>query len=409
MEFLVIFCFSICVIDFIKNRNYFSPLFIFNFIWALTLGLYQMKISYLQHDLSERTIFIFYICVIAYNLAVILCKYMKLDRLKIKRKKNISNNKIINPSRKIEYKIKIARNIALIVFVIEIIYSKGLPIIWKIIGSSKIYFDFGIPSINGAWYGLIIFLGAYSFANKTKDKYLYLCIGILIISRQIIMSILIEAVIYMIIQKEIKIDKKKIVLLIIIVIVGFSILGNFRSGSSTMDEIFFAKEKYENMPTALKWIYSYMTFSITNIDNLINLTPGAVNHGASMLYDIIPTVLLNLVNIKVNYSPYYLEFINFNVSTYLPSIYLDFGVFGVFIFNFIIGFIGARIFHDVQKDNFKRDILLYCVFVHNIILLFFINMFLYLPIIVQFIYIYIVFKDERKEENSENFCNHTSL
>lgn len=412
MEFLIIFCFFICVIDFIKNRNYFSPLFIFNFIWTLTLGLYQMKISYLQHDLSNRTVMVFWVCVIAYNFAVIFCKYTKLDRLKIRKKNKGYINKEQNSnnvSKKIDHKIRIARNIALIIFVIEIIYSKGLPIIWKIIGSNKGYFDFGIPSINGAWYGLIIFLGAYSFANKSKDKYLYLLIGILIISRQIIMSILIEAIVYMIMQKEIKVDKKKIMVLIIIVVIGFSILGNFRSGNSTMDEIFHAKEKYENIPTALKWIYSYMTFSITNVDNLINLTLGAVNYGATMLHDIIPTVLLDFVNIKINYSPYYLELINFNVSTYLPSIYLDFGIVGIFIFNFIIGFIGTRIFYDVQKNNFKRDILIYCVFVHNIVLLFFTNMFLYLPIIVQCIYIYIVFKDEGKENYNENFCNNTSL
>lgn len=409
MGFLIVFCVLICILDFIKNKNYFSPLFIFNFIWALTLGLYELKISELQHDLSNRTILVFWTCVISYNLAVLFCKYTKLNKLKIKFNRMNENNlqKEEIDKTTIKNRIKIARNIAIIVFVIEIIYSGGVPIIWKIVGSSKGYFDFGIPSINGAWYGLIILLGAYSFAKKTKDRYLYLVIGILIISRQIIISILIEAIVCMLIKKEIKIDKKKIIILAIIVVAGFSALGNFRSGNSTMDEIFYAKEEYQNIPTSVKWIYSYMTFSITNVDNLINITNGGVNYGASMLHDIIPTILLDTINVKVNYSPYYLELVNFNVSTYLPSIYLDFGVVGVAIFNFIIGFLGMKLYSKYEVNNTMMNVLLYAVFVHNIVLLFFTNMFLYLPIIVQFIYIFLIFN--WKGNKNVNKCNSTSL
>lgn len=411
MIFLIIFCILVCILDFIKNKNYFSPLFIFNFIWAFTLGLYELKISELQHDLSNRTILIFWVCVIAYNFAVLFCQYTKLDKIKIKFNKKNKNQyeEIDDNSEKIKKRVKIARNIAIIIFLVEIIYSKGLPIIWKLLGSSKGYFDFGIPSINGAWYGLIILLGAYSFANKTKDRYLYLAIGLVIISRQIIMSILIEAIVYMLLKREIKVDKKKIIVLIFIVIIGFSVLGNFRSGNSTMDDIFYAKEKYQDIPTAIKWIYSYMTFSITNVDNLINLTDGAVNYGASMLHDVIPTILLDFINVKVNYSPYYLELINFNVSTYLPSIYLDFGIIGIAIFNFLMGFLGIKLYKKNVLNNTTKNVLLYAVFVHNVVLLFFTNMFLYLPITVQFLYIYLIFNNKERNDKNVSKCNNTSL
>ena len=56
--------------------------------------------------------------------------------------------------------------IALVVFIIEVIYSKGCPLAWKILGNGKTYFDFGIPSVNGMFYGLVILMGSYSLFKK---------------------------------------------------------------------------------------------------------------------------------------------------------------------------------------------------------------------------------------------------
>lgn len=409
MILLILFCSLICIIDYIKNRQFFTPVFAFNLIWAVTLGMYNLQLSELQRDLSQRTILIFWICVLAYNCAVFISNYI-IEKIKNKKeqKDEIKVKKQIDQSI-VDKRIKIAKIIAIIVFIIEIIYSRGVPLIWKIIGSDKTYFDFGIPSLNGALYGLIIFLGTYSIVTKTKDRYLYLLIGILMVSRQVILSIIIQSIICLLLPKEWKISKTKLIILIIVVIIGFGLFGNFRSGSSTMDRLFNAKEQYENIPTTVKWIYSYMTFSITNFDNLVGMTNGAVNYGASMITDILPTVIRQILDIKVNYSPYYLELINFNVSTYLPSIYLDFGPIGIYIFNMLIGAIASILYYNVQKTNEDRDTFYYSIVIHNILLLFFVNMFLHLPIMVQFFYIFIIYfrtskvKIEDKEKiNYEN-------
>lgn len=401
MIFLILFCSLICIIDYIRNRQFFTPIFIFNSIWAVTLGLYSLQLSELQHNLSQRTILIFWICVLAYNCAVVLANYI-IEKAKNKNGETTVEKEI--DQNKVDRRIKIAKIIAIIIFIIEIIYSQGVPLIWKLIGSSKTYFDFGIPSINGALYGLIIFLGTYSIVTKTKDRYLYLLIGILIISRQIILSIIIQSIVCLLLPKKWKISKTKLVILIIVVVIGFGIFGNFRSGSSTMDRLFNAKEQYENIPTTVKWIYSYMTFSITNFDNLVGMTNGAVNYGASILSEILPTVIRQIVNIKPNYTPYYLELINFNVSTYLPAIYLDFGPIGIYIFNILIGAIASILYYNVQRTNENKDTFYYSIIVHNIFLLFFVNMFLHLPIMVQFVYIFIIYfgTSKVKMENEES-------
>ena len=425
----------ICLLDFIKNKKIYTPLFTFNFIWLITLALYELKLSKLQQDLSNRTILIFFICIVSYNLTCFIFSYFKIGKIikekfiskkknkstetnknterieNTEKRENIEKNESLKKngifeiiftkikvilSKDVNTKVRICKYIAIIIFIIEIIYSGGLPLIWKIIGDNKNYFDFGIPSLNGAWYGLIICLGAYSFFSKSKDKYLYLLIGILILSRQVIMSIIIEAIIFNMLDKTKKIDIKKYVILAVVVFIGFNILGNIRSGSDEMNKVFKAKDEYANLSTSIKWVYSYMTFSISNFNNLVSKTDGGVNYGITTLKNILPSVVLNVLNLEENFKTNYLVSLNFNVSTYLPPLYLDFGIIGIAIFNILIAILGIILYNKAQETNLVKHRLLYSVFVHNIVFLFFTNMFLYLPIVIQFLYIPIIFYENTK-------------
>lgn len=231
-------------------------------------------------------------------------------------------------------------------------------------------------------------------------------------SRQVIMSIIIEAVFFAILDKKQQLTLKKILVILligIVLFVGFNFLGNIRSGSNTMNEVFYPKEEYENLPNSIKWIYSYMTFSISNFNNLVSMTDGGVNYGISMLSEIVPTVIMNKIKLTPNYNPYYLVLINFNVSTYLPSPYLDFGLFGVAFINVAIAIVGMIIYKKYSIVPNVKNRLLYAVFLHNIVFLFFTNMFLYLPVISQYIYIYIIFKNkEELEDRKEKDISYNS-
>lgn len=399
MILILIFLAVACIVDLYINRKIYTPTLIFNFIWFVVLALYQFRLSHLQHVLSIRTMLLLIVCILSYNVTFLIMKLIK-DRKKDdeKEKKHIFNIKMRFT---VEQKVKFFKYVAIVVFIIEIIYSKGLPLFWKIFKTGKTYFDFGIPSINGALYGIIICLGAYSIFSKSKDKYIYLLMGILMVSRQVLISMFLEAIIFTMCDFSKKIDYRKYAIILVVLLVGFSVLGNFRSGSNEMDYVFYAKEEYKSLPTTVKWIYSYVTFSITNLDNLVNMTNGMANFGATMISDILPTVLTNIINIKINQYPYYLELGNFNVSTYLPSVYLDFGIVGVGIFNALLAILGKTLYDMMSKDNSDRSRLLYAVFAHNILLLFFINMFLYLPIVVQFVYIFIIFTEPKTIEKTE--------
>lgn len=393
---LIILLFVLCMYDYLKYKQILSPTLIFNAIWFVTLSLYELKLSYLQQDLSNRTILIFYFCVLSFNIVIFLLKkfnYKPSNILKLK----------YNNSFSLKNKLKVAKLISIFIFILEILYSGGVPLIWKILGVNKTYFDFGIPSLNGAFCGLIILLGAYSFSQKNLDKYLYLFMGLLMLSRQVIISIIIEGLLFCYISKRVKLSLKKVLLILICLFLAFTALGNFRSGSDEMNKVFKAKEEFVNIPTSIKWAYSYMTFSVSNFNNLVGMTNGNVNHGATIMEDLLPNVILNKIDIKKNFSSNYLVSLNYTVSTYLPALYLDFGIIGIVIFNVFIAFLGYRLYLKTKLKDivFDGDAMYYSIYVHNIIFLFFTNMFIYLPIIVQFFYSLIIFGKNNEMKDGE--------
>lgn len=384
--------------DFLKHKKILSPIFIFNFIWFFVLTLYQLKLSYLQQDLSDRTLLVFFISILTYNISYLVFSIFKLN-----------NEKEEKRSSTLEKRLKIARRIVIIVFIIEILYSGGFPLLWMLIGSSKGYFNYGIPSLHGAFNGLVICLGAYSLYKKDKKNTIfYFLIGVLIISRQIIISMFVEGLVCMILDmsKNQKTKYLKYLKYIVLLLVMFTVIGNLRSGNDVMDNVFKPKPQYEKLSSTTKWIYSYLTFSISNFNNLVSITDGGMNHGVSMAKELLPTVILEKANITVNYSPYYIVSPNYTVSTYLPSPYLDFGLFGAALFSIIMSFTGAYTNKLLKKNNSIRNKLLYSVFIHNILLLFFNNMFLYLPVVIQFVYIIIIFGGN---EDGKSINNSSSL
>lgn len=400
----------LAIFDYIKNKNILTPTFLFNSIWGITLFLYEFKMSYIQNDLSEKTRNIFFVCVISFNLTMwILSIFKKRKNKTTKEKKYLG---LFKPKFSTQQKLNFFKYLTVILFVIEVIYSRGVPFVWKLMKNGKTYFDFGIPSLNGALYGLIICLGAYSIFNKRKDKYLYIIIGILVLSRQVILSIIIEGIVYAILNKNINLKKGRITIIAIVVFLGFMILGNFRSGNDVMDKVFKPKEQYAYLPDSVKWVYSYMTFSISNFNNLVHLTNGGINKGATIINDVLPTILRKKFKINKTFNRYYLISPNYTVSTYLSSLYIDFDIIGIAIFNVLLALFGFYMFEKTMKyKNSDRYLMFYSIYVHNIVFLFFGNMFFYPPIYFQFIYDMIIFdgggkfNEHKKQTDFDNSTN----
>lgn len=390
------------VLDYIKDKFLITPIKTFNFVWLCVMFFYNFKLSNIQQDFSERTLLIFLVCIVSFDIASMFMRRIKISS---RQQANEYNNfiKKSDDVRKDVNMITVINIIFMLAFAVEVLYSRGFPLLWQLIGVEKTYIDFGIPSFHGMLNGLAICMGTILlFKRNSYSKYIYILYGILIISRQVLISMFVQAIVYNIIlniKEKTKINYKKYIAIMLIIFILFSVIGNFRSGD-VMKNNFAPKEKYENMPVSIMWIYSYLFFSFSNFNNLVSITDGGVNNGASTINFVIPTALTNILEIKEEYKPYYLVSSCFTVSTYLPELYLDFGIVGIGIFNVIIALMTMYIYKKMQCTTSRKWAILYSVFIHNILLLLFTNMFLYLPIIIQYVYILLLYRKEeiRKEE-----------
>lgn len=406
---LIIVLVLFLILDYVVNRSFLTPGVIFNTLFLIVLLLYSLQLSDIQDTLSTRTVACFWATIIPFNIVVFLYYFFSN-----KKKVEVIGNYDKQKDRYcLSHNATMAlRFILIILFFIQVAYSRGLPLLWKLTGDPRTYVDFGIPSLTGAFYGLLILFGAYSLTQKGVDKYLCFAMGIMIISRQILISMVVEGILFFILlrKRRIRYLPLKLLVIAIIGIAGFSLIGNFRTGNDEFLAVAQFKEGTEWIPAGIKWVYAYLTFSISNFNNLVDMTPGGMNHGASLFNALLPTVLTNTLSITEKESFYHLKVINFNVSTFYPEIYLDFGVPGIAFFSFFMGVIGIAIYSRVVNNKNVRNVALYAIFIHNILLLTFINMFVYLPVAIQFLYVFFIFRKKRhysqtstaKENNNKN-------
>lgn len=391
-------------VDFAIDKKILSPVKIFNSIWLVVLTLYLFNPSYIQDPFSTRTELVFLICVSCFNASYYVSRRFFIPKEHEVRKQKKSKKTRTECAKGIglRKKLRIINIVFIAMFLVEIIYSGYLPIISLLMGRESGYLNFGIPSVNGLMYAVATCLGAYYIFKKDPRACIYLGFGILIISRQLLITMIIEAAVLFLCFRvhsgmKIKYVWLKAVAIIVLIVAGFTVIGNVRSGSNEMQRIFEPRPGYENLPTSVMWVYSYLEFSLSNFNNLVSLTNGGVNYGASSVNYLLPSVISRKISLPNNFNQNYLVRPNFNVSTWFPEIYLDFGIMGVGISSVLLGLLGWVLYRNMLKSASVRDMLLYAVFVHNILMFFFINMFLYLPVVAQFAIIPLIFRGDNEK------------
>lgn len=392
----------------ILTKKVINPLSAFNLIWLVVIAMYQLRLSELQDILNDESVITFIICILSFSITFIL-GYV----IKIKQKERKESNKII------EYDtIKKIFIFWLIIEFIETVWSGGLPILWKITGSSKTYMNYGIPTLHGLMNSIglvIIMLSFYLYMYKkqkdnVKDRRLLVILlvvtmfSLCLITRQVIITAIIEMmVIYL--YFKVKIPWKKIIIIVCVGVIAFGVIGNFRTGYDEFLDVSLMKNN--NIPKSLigvYWVYMYLTMTVANVKNAVLL--GINDYGITPIASVyIPTVISNLLfsnsNIKV---PNYLVTRAFNVSGFFIDFYIGYGNLGVAIISAIYGLLGAYTLKKVTKKQNEKNILYYAIYLQIVLLSFFYNHLLYLPSGFQFVIVYIIFKifDKKSKYRKES-------
>jgi oligosaccharide repeat unit polymerase len=274
-------------------------------------------------------------------------------------------------------------SIGVLLFLANLIYSGYLPLISSILTGKSDYLNYGIKGVNGLFYAYInafAVLSYFLYLKKGENKFLIIVIliflaFILCLTRQNIISLLLEILIlHTFFKKPIK--PRKILISVLVVLILFGIAGNLRSGD--IKELMGLKKEFYWLPNSFIWVYSYGFFNILNLDNLVISKDISLLNGSS-----VAALLPSFLRPEFDDGFDLLEVINFTISSYINPILKDLGVKGVIFFTIIVvGFTFksykiAKIKNDFQSVGIF-SVLFFCAFFS-----FFVNFWFYLPIISQ--------------------------
>ncbi|WP_281889812.1 O-antigen polymerase [Limnohabitans sp. TEGF004] len=292
----------------------------------------------------------------------------------------------------------------------EIYFASGLPLIWLYQNSDKTYFDFGIPSLHGLLNSLSLTLICFFVVDifeQSKWRSLNLAfifaiisMYILFISRQLIVSAVIESfviVIYLCSRKKIFRYRHVfyVALSSLVVIVGFGVIGDARS--SDFYQTIGLNDVNPLIPSGFIWFYIYMVTPLNNLFYNVSYDSYLlVENASAFFYSILPTVVkvaMFDVDVENRWAQDFLQTgllpnTSFNVSTALIQAYLDAGLYGIWLNVASLGFL-AGIFYKRISNIFS--LMIYAVVGQCLLLSIFYNMIIYPPVLFQFVWIYIFY------------------
>ena len=372
-----------------------NPLVVFNGIWFICFFLYRLGFSSAYDNKIPFLVSIVFVSMlITFNVGFILGKSLKNKRgivLKIS---------LIKARTKEEY-LNIVFHIYFSLIIIEVILFKGVPLLWTLQGRTDVsYVTFGIPSLHGFINSLAWFIVSISFIELLNSKskvalrniIMINLIFVLLLARQSMVTEIIQLMTIYFCKRRLEV--KKLCVLLLLFVIGFGLIGNLR----TPPEVIIRNSGFRfNVPIFLLgivWVYMYMISPIANIiyfiENFTNF-----QYGIFSLINLLPTVVVNRINITTRGEVgTYLVNEAFNMSTGLMPIYGDFGVIGIALFFTLIGLMGGVLWRKMRCSNYSDEIVcMYSIYSGAIALMFFFNEFITLPIIIQFIYSSLLFRN----------------
>jgi oligosaccharide repeat unit polymerase len=285
---------------------------------------------------------------------------------------------------------------------LEVIFSGGVPIIWALTGSSKTYFDFGIPTVHGFLNSLISSISLiwfWQFLQTKERKYLFQALfvvgwAIIVVTRQLIIVNLFQFLILWVALNRVRVlSVIKLALLVVSLVLGFGWLGDARTGADKFIGLAMPTESYPDyLPSGVLWVYMYAVTPFMNLLYSINTNCGCESpFFGNTLAPLLPSFLRNMIlpsdkNEKGNVISE-----AFNVSTAFVDPYTDNGYLGIVIFSAIICFVTLYFWNKKSK----RELFIFCVLGQSMVLTIFYNHFFSLPVITQIFWFYVILRKRR--------------
>ncbi len=372
------------------RRPILQPAIAFCGAWLFVALLYQMKFSYLLIYGGWQVFWPTFIIITGFFVGSIPGYFFSVDRNSAWRSKHFSLTR--GDLASIEKRLNILLISWLILSILEIIYSGGLPLFWLFTGSSKTYFDFGIPSLHGLLNAVISACTLVSFliapyASRSIYRYMPALLfiwAIIAVTRNLIIVNGLQILFLYALTKR-SFNPKNVIglfVLLILSVIIFGWVGDARSGATA----FLGLARPSNMwpsylPSGFFWVYIYLTTPLNNLVHQMNSMIPEWNW--TLMYStstFFPSVVRDAIYGENHMFRGDLVQEAFNVSTAFSDLYRDIGYYGLAFLSFIIGYFSIKFW------NGRNIIALFflAVMMQNNVLSIFFNNYFYLPVIFQF-------------------------
>ncbi|EDM37181.1 putative transmembrane protein [Pedobacter sp. BAL39] len=383
--------------------NIRNPIVFFILTWLFVLVLYSLQYSKLLTVLSNSTLL--YIGLSCSSFAASYLFVISITKKwdgKTTYFSNIGINKVL----------KIVFFIWLSLTLVEIAYFRSLPLLALLGIGAGAYTEWGIPSLHGLLNAMIIALSNYFFylfLTTRNKKYLWfflfcLCWPILLVTRQVFMSMSVQAVLTYIFLNKFKAKTVfTIALVALCVVFLFGFVGDLRAGDSLMFiNLAQPSDDYPAfLPSGFLWVYIYVTSPLNNVNFNIDKYPGFAFNPSYVLSSFFPSFIRNMIFEKENIFDFKLVNQYLNVSSMFPNYLGAFGYWGSILFYFVLGTIFSLVYVKATRKNVNiKWIFIIVVLLHNILFSVFVDFFSNLVFIFQMILHYFIgtkvkFKDDQ--------------
>lgn len=315
-----------------KNKDLFSPNGIYNFMWFFIMGIMELQLSRLQSPLILKTYIGIFGALVSFNIGTLIINnkfnYKKINKNFFKKKR-----------RKIKLLILFYYFISVIAFAIEIKNMGSIPLF----NPNKMKYLNYIHYLTLMSSFLVFITFAYMYLSKEKDflicsVFVFSIIQLVLInSRQILMLPIISII--LLINKKRSINIKTVLIFLMIAITLFIFLGNYRINKlEGVDSIVDYARFEEADSDFLAWFNTYTVISVYNFQNEIQRRTVFYKGLNTFKFILDLTLLDNLIDYNFEEQKVCSGLGgNISLSSYLGSLYADFGLLWVIVVPFFYG------------------------------------------------------------------------
>ncbi|HSP89241.1 MAG TPA: O-antigen polymerase [Ignavibacteriaceae bacterium] len=362
ISFICLLIFLILLISGLKkNADFLSPGRIFGMLWAVIIGLVEFKFSHWQFEWTSFGWFIALLGLITLLIGTYISYIINFNKpfIHVRDIRTIIKLKGVNEN-KLFYFIIIFFLICLFCLIAEWQIEGYVPLFTVQPDKARLKFGvFGLHYIvNSINVVLFLIIQYFIFVNSNKKKKFFLAfIFIISVSFHILLVqrysffILIMLGFCLFYYSGRKIRLRTVLILVSLVIVLILGVQSIRTTQLVRSYIIIeSKIKFSSQYTEFAIPYMYLTM---NLENVVKYYSHIENHS----FGFFSTEVLNhLAGIKFfiaeyfNFDKYKLHIGGYNTFPFYWTYYYDFGITGLALFPFIIGFVISEIYYYLHRN-----------------------------------------------------------